>query len=203
MNIERLKELKSWVSVFRKYGVSDGNEIIVLIDEAIARQSVKREDVAEAIEEMAQASDRAHYSQDGNHVKLPVSLKTIDLAIAALRQYRKPTDEAVRLCSTCIGCECEPELGETVKNCKCYIKREPNDVADAIEARTDNPLYNADIRKTILQALRQMGSTEPCEWCDKDAPETWNYTRSGKYIPEYQTPRNYCRACGRPLKGGE
>lgn len=55
--------------------------------------------------------------------------------------------------------------------------------------------------KTILTALRQMGSTKPCEWCDKDGPETWNYTRSGKYIPEYQTPRNYCRACGRPLKG--
>ena len=88
MNIERLKELKSWVSDLRKFGVSEGNEIIVLIGEAIARQSVKREDVAEAIEEMAQASDRAHYSQDGNHVKLPVSLKTIDLAIAALQAYQ-------------------------------------------------------------------------------------------------------------------
>ena len=56
---------------------------------------------------------------------------------------------------------------------------------------------------SVQATLRQMGSTKPCEWCDKDGPETWNYTRSGKYIPEYQTPRNYCRACGRPLKGGE
>ena len=55
---------------------------------------------------------------------------------------------------------------------------------------------------TALACMRQMRS-DPCEWCDKDGPETWNYTRSGKYIPEYQTPRNYCRACGRPLKGGE
>ena len=40
MDIERLKELKSWVSDLRKFGVSEGNEIIVLIDETIAHQSV-------------------------------------------------------------------------------------------------------------------------------------------------------------------
>ena len=39
LNFARLKELKSWVSDLRKFGVSEGNEIIVLIDEAIARQS--------------------------------------------------------------------------------------------------------------------------------------------------------------------
>lgn len=39
MDIERLKELKGWVSDLRKFGVSEGNEIIELIDEAIARQS--------------------------------------------------------------------------------------------------------------------------------------------------------------------
>ena len=53
MDIERLKELKSWVSDLLKFGVSEGNEIIVLIDEAIARQSVKSEEVAEAIEQKA------------------------------------------------------------------------------------------------------------------------------------------------------
>jgi hypothetical protein len=70
-----------------------------------------------------------------------------------LYQYQKPTDEEVRDCSTCIGCDCEPEFGETVKDCKAYVKREQADIADAIEAMTDNPLYNADIRKTILTAL--------------------------------------------------
>ena len=57
----------------------------------------------------------------------------------------------------------------------------------------------------VCKACPKQASYEDdkCEWCDKDGPETWNYTRSGKYIPEYQTPRNYCRACGRPLKGGE
>ena len=39
LSFERLKELKSWVSDLRKFGVSEGNEIIVLIDEAIARKS--------------------------------------------------------------------------------------------------------------------------------------------------------------------
>ena len=45
------------------------------------------------------------------------------------------TDEAVRLCSTCIGCECEPELGETVKNCKSYVKR------DRCGSRASNECY--------------------------------------------------------------
>ena len=43
MDIERLKELKSWVSDLRKFGISEGNEIIVLIDEAIASQSVVKQ----------------------------------------------------------------------------------------------------------------------------------------------------------------
>ena len=57
----------------------------------------------------------------------------------------------------------------------------------------------------VCKACPKQASYEDdkCEWCDKDGPETWNYTRSGKYIPEYQTPRNYCRACGGPLKGCE
>lgn len=38
LSFERLKELKWWVNDLRKFGVSEGNEIIALIDEAIARQ---------------------------------------------------------------------------------------------------------------------------------------------------------------------
>lgn len=121
-----------------------------LIDSALAEPDA---DVAEAIGDIC--------SQGMRYTK-GLQPKTIETILTALRQYQKPTDEAVRLCSTCIGCECEPELGETVKDCKAYVKREPSDIDDAIGAMTNNPLYNADIRKTILQALRQMRS-EPCE----------------------------------------
>jgi ribulose bisphosphate carboxylase small subunit len=59
-----------------------------MLDAEIARQSVSDEAVRDAIEELSQLSDRAHYSQDGGHVKHMVSLKTIDQSITALRQMR-------------------------------------------------------------------------------------------------------------------
>ena len=146
----------------------------VAIKELLAEPSDA--DVAEAIDYfedvipyMAECDGEKHY-------------KT---ALDCMRQHQKPSDEAVRLCSTCIGCECEPELGETVKNCKAYVKREPTDIADAIEAMTDNPLYNADIRKTIQTALRQMRS-EPCEWCQR-----WAFRSDHVY--------RFCPDCGRKL----
>ena len=38
--------------------------------------------------------------------------------------------------------------------------------------------------------------TTSCEWCDKTL---MLFTKSGKYIPENQPPRNYCPNCGRKL----
>ena len=131
----------------------------------------------------------------------------IDLCSACINtlelyQYQKPTDEAVRLCSTCIGCECEPELGETVKGCKGYVPRLPSDITDAIEAMTDNPLYNAEIRKTILTALRKMGSTEHstdstratgCEICG-------NFKRVDCKADNLEFTATFCPNCGKLLK---
>ena len=77
MNIEKaLKTIGDWISretELRKYPkgeLLELSESLQKLKVAIARQSVKSEDVAEAIEEMAQASDREHYSQDSNHVFL-------------------------------------------------------------------------------------------------------------------------------------
>ncbi len=82
LSFERLKELKSWVSDLRKFGVSEGNEIIALIDEAIARQSVKSEDVAEAIGDLLDMKE--HWCADSTDN----DAISIDLAITALQDYQ-------------------------------------------------------------------------------------------------------------------
>ena len=85
LSFERLKELKDWVRSVMKFGVSEGSEIIVLIDEAIAHQSVKSEDVQEAIEsalclfkhcDEAQKWPGTYYSED------------VKTAITALQAYQ-------------------------------------------------------------------------------------------------------------------
>ena len=92
MDIERLKELKSWVSDLRKFGVSEGNEIIVLIDEAIARQSIKSEDVQVAIEWVTNTRHGNQYMSGDwtapmyNHINRTIQ----DTIITALQSY-KPT----------------------------------------------------------------------------------------------------------------
>ena len=40
MDIERLKELKTWTKQMMNYGVSEGNDLITIIDLEIARQNV-------------------------------------------------------------------------------------------------------------------------------------------------------------------
>ena len=94
MDIERLKELEKEVSsvVFialsrltdknaRTNTVKFGNDLKELIDEAIARQSVKSEDVAGAIE---------YYRHIADITKGEESLAetSANLAIAALQEYR-------------------------------------------------------------------------------------------------------------------
>lgn len=56
------------------------------------KQPTTSEDVTEAIEELSQASDGSHYAQDGAHVKTPISLATIDLAITALQKIGTNTE---------------------------------------------------------------------------------------------------------------
>ena len=82
MDIERLKELKGWVNDLRKFGVSEGNEVITILDEAIARQSVKSEEVAEAIGDLLDMKE--HWCADSTDN----DAISIDLAIAALQAYQ-------------------------------------------------------------------------------------------------------------------
>ena len=101
MNFEKLKELKSWASDLRKFGVSEGNEIIVLIDEAIARQSATSEEVSEAIEWQVSLKDyhqnkwgktEPEWQQEpGAQSQHNEMMKAIDLAIAALQAYEPTT----------------------------------------------------------------------------------------------------------------
>ena len=83
LSFERLKELKSWVSDLRKFGVSEGNEIIVLIDEAIARQSATSEEVAEAI----------GFIEGGFGDVWTWSKERREIILTALRQMRKPKND--------------------------------------------------------------------------------------------------------------
>lgn len=96
--MERLKELiQSEDSDLWDYK----EELITLINEAIARQSATSEEVQRAIEELSQASDRSHYAQDGAPVKTLISLATIDLAITALQAYQPWIPVSERLPDQC------------------------------------------------------------------------------------------------------
>ena len=101
LSFERLKELKSWVSDLRKFGVSEGNEIIVLIDEATARQSVTSEDVAEAITVLKRINHTREqvarmvlieWAQPQKAIQ-----QTVDLAITALQAYQPWVSVSERL----------------------------------------------------------------------------------------------------------
>ena len=99
MDIERLKELKSvvfrqfqeWITSERK-GVKmsmptnemnkDGDDLTAVLDEAIARQSVKSEEVAEAIGDLLDMKE--HWCADSTDN----DAISIDLAITALQDYQ-------------------------------------------------------------------------------------------------------------------
>jgi len=83
------------------------------------------------------------------------------------------------------------------------------DVAEAIKYFGEVLPYMAECEGEehyiiAIAALRQMGSTEPCEWC--------KYYNAGEMISEklvngYETELlqdvKFCPSCGRPLEGGE
>ena len=56
------------------------------------------------------------------------------------------------------------------------------------------------IQWAINQVAISKTETTSCEWCDKTL---MLFTKSGKYIPENQPPRNFCPNCGRKLKENE
>jgi hypothetical protein len=92
MDIERLKELQGLVALNTWMSERAKKELLTIINEAIARQSVKSEDVAEAIDVMTQmlkfmdgtipADAMSNYRSER---------KAYDLAIAALQAYQPTT----------------------------------------------------------------------------------------------------------------
>ena len=58
-----------------------------------------------------------------------------------------------------------------------------------------------ETKMVVLEMLNLVAisktETTSCEWCDKTL---MLFTKSGKYIPENQPPRNYCPNCGRKIK---
>jgi len=97
MDIERLKKLRRQI-VGGHWGINGDDlkllyNLLPLVDEAIARQSVTSEDVQEAIEQLMYGSWQS--SKDG----YPITLgdKTINLAIAALQEYQPWVSVSERL----------------------------------------------------------------------------------------------------------
>ena len=94
MNIERLKEVVNMerVTSYDKYGISFeaeySEDILELIDEAIARQSATSEEVAEAIEKIEMLSKAIENDMHWRSDKLMKSLKT---AITAMQAYQPTT----------------------------------------------------------------------------------------------------------------
>jgi hypothetical protein len=193
MDKERLKELKcEYMALYQngyiKLPLLD--DLLALIDSALAEPSDV--DVADAIEDFEKI--KSNYmrtakafdgSRDPIYAESCKSIGRYDLAITALRQYQKPTDEAVQRAIE------DLESG--------YHRAEMLD-----DDYIDLPISTETIALAIT-ALRQMGSTDVstdstratgCEWCDKILTL---FTNSGKYIPENQPPRNYCPNCGRKL----
>ena len=94
MGIERLKEVVNMerVTSYDKYGISFeaeySEDILELIDEAIARQSVKSEDVQEAIEKIEMLSKAIVNNMYWYSDKL---MKSLETAISALQAYQPTT----------------------------------------------------------------------------------------------------------------
>jgi hypothetical protein len=135
------------------------------------------------IEQLKELRHRVVYQEvldldDGSDREIITDL--IDAEIAR----QSVTDEAVL---EAIGILEEPEYWITLVNDWGDVKTQP-----------DKQLIDAC--NLAIQALRPMQPVKPCEWCEKTLTL---FTHSGKYIPEYQPPKNYCSACGRALKDGE
>ena len=103
MDIERLKELKAEFEQVRKYNdrhymstvIED--DVIALIDDAIARQSVKSEEVAEAIKRFEKRNHKLKEVQDNGDAgcvdietweKYQGFIKDNDIAITVLKDYQ-------------------------------------------------------------------------------------------------------------------
>ena len=106
MDIEKLKELRAEFEQMRKHNdrhymsTITEDDVIVLIDEAIARQSVKSEEVAEAIGDLLDMKE--HWCADSTDN----DAVSIDLAITALQAYQPwiPVSEKLPDDGYCLAC---------------------------------------------------------------------------------------------------
>ena len=80
--------------------------------------------------------------------------------------------------------------GGNLKINERYCSRQ-DEIIDGYKKPQENDCPLVAISKT---------ETTSCEWCDKTL---MLFTKSGKYIPENQPPRNYCPNCGRKIKEEE
>lgn len=238
MDKERLKELRALVWADYECLTETGNhggyhaDLIALIDSALAEPSDA--DVAEAIEDFEKIKSnymRTAKAFDGSRDPIYAeACKNIDsyaLAIAALRQYQKPTDEAVQRAISWIE-------SDKIDRQRDWDQQDHDWKSEPGAKEMHEDFMSAF--ELAIQGLRQMRTgpdcstaewqggyclgygksdtdDEPCDTC-KACPKQANYdddkcewcdkiltlfTNSGKYMPENQPPRNYCTNCGRKL----
>ena len=203
MNKERLKELKKEVdellrcpmSVWNGTGYEEvdeltetGKDLLALIDAALAEPDA---DAAEAIGELEASLDEDFVVNGRINVFSTYQFKveTIDCIINKLRQYQKPkpSSYAVKRAIAVLG-----------------------DLSISFDLFGDQP----EAIGLAIAALRQMGSAEPCEWCNSNEIRTQKLQKHTnidfetleeryKYWTWDDVQRKYCSECGRPLKGGE
>ena len=205
MDIERLKELREEVfEDYKAYMVKNlkdedgkvypstvpldecspiGKDLLKLIDEAIARQSVKSEEVAEAIDILIDW-DNENFEDRSVGIYIDSDMKfAVPLAVTALQAYRKPTDESVR---DAIG---------YIESVKGYL----NDVAEHKDPQTYASL---DLAITALKAYQPAKTeTASCEWCEGGIDTA--SLMDADMMMRFVRPVNYCPNCGKAIKGGE
>ena len=222
MDIEKALENVIAVNKTKKFHVGETHVVAMAEDclseirqlkAEIARQSATSEEVAKAIEEMAQASDRAHYSQDGNHVKLPVSLKTIDLAITALQDYQPKPESTI----------------EDVLRAMDWLETGDFEIIAGDEEYLANSSHHPNtsrFRKTAITALQAYQPWIPCSermpteddadskgnlmaYFADGAIETWEWDEIGKWNDDsmreyegFEEITHWRSMLPEPLKGG-
>lgn len=196
MDIERLNELRKRLEYNSELEDEEIENLWELIDEAIARQSVKSEDVAEAMEILRLNSEFEKVIGENGDIENQTYLNALDLAITALQAYEPTTRK----------------------------DRTVEDVAEAIEWVTNTrhgnqymsgdwtaPMYNhinRTIQDTIIAALQAYQPKNPCVICENGDDEFVCFEDDGERIKNEAEARaiiargeQYCRFCGRKLKG--
>jgi len=133
------------------------------------------------IERLKELRENCEFAIKHEHF-IPQQYNTDLLALIDAEIASQPTD-----CSTCIGCDCEPPLGETVKNCKAYVKRtQPTD--DAVRLKKTVSDVTADLEyaeineqgKVAVDVLCLRKIIDAIERPQKGSDDSFcNYCRTG------------------------